>query len=199
MYPLIETLCLKNGKLLNEDWHRLRFNRSFREFYGISPEYDLIEGISIPPDCSNGIYKLRIKYNISGKSADFEEYSFKRINSLKTVEDNLIDYRLKFSDRTDLNRLRELRAGCDDILIIKNGMVTDTSSCNIVFFDGSAWHTPSTPLLKGTARERLIESGRIREREIKFQDLSQYKSFRLINAMRDFDSLDDTDISNIRM
>jgi 4-amino-4-deoxychorismate lyase len=78
------------------------------------------------------------------------------IESLKLVEDNTISYRHKYSDRSHLLELMNMRGDCDDILIVKDGYITDTSFSNIVFFDGDKWVTPARPLLRGTMRESLL-------------------------------------------
>ena len=82
-------------------------------------------------------------------------------------------------------------------MIVKNGMVTDSSICNIVFFDGHKWITPESPLLKGTTRERLIKSGRIKQHNIRVSEISNYQYFKLINAMRDFDDIREIEVINI--
>jgi len=113
------------------------------------------------------------------------------------VEDNAIEYNLKYSDRTKLNLLFDKREECDDILIIKNKYVTDTLYCNIVFFDGEKWITPSHPLLKGTARERLLTQKTIFQEPVTIEHLQNFTHFKLINAMRDFDVVEATETGNI--
>ena len=76
-------------------------------------------------------------------------------------------------------------------------MVTDTSVCNIVFFDGQKWITPSTPLLCGTARARLLADGTIEERPVAESDIHKFEAFRLINALRHFDTIATTTTDNI--
>ena len=69
------------------------------------------------------------------------------------IDNDDICYPYKYTDRDNINRLIELRGDCDDILIIKNGMVTDSSYANVVFRDlNGNWVTPSTFLLPGTIR-----------------------------------------------
>jgi 4-amino-4-deoxychorismate lyase len=76
------------------------------------------------------------------------------------------------------------RGGSDDILIIKNGMVTDTSYSNVIFRDKIGnWVTPSTCLLKGTRRLNLLKNRIITETDIRVSDLKYYNEIRLINAM----------------
>jgi 4-amino-4-deoxychorismate lyase len=71
----------------------------------------------------------------------------------------------------------------DEVIIIKNGCVTDTSYTNICFFDGKEWLTPDTPLLQGTMRRYLLDKGVIREVRIRRKDIQYFKKVSLINAM----------------
>ena len=103
---------------------------------------------------------------------------------MQIVHDYEITYSHKFEDRTKFEKhLRESKA--DEILIIKNGLVTDTSFTNIIFSDGTKYFTPSTPLLKGTKRARLIEEGIIQVEEIGLNDIQKFQHFYLINALLD--------------
>ena len=77
---------------------------------------------------------------------------------------------------------------------MKNGLITDTSYANIVFWDGQNWLTPSTPLLAGTKRARLLHESKIKEAEIRVDDLIKYEKARIINALNDLD--DSQDIYN---
>ena len=84
--------------------------------------------------------------------------------------------------------MKELKKGLkenEDIIIVKNGFVTDSSFSNLIFFDGKEWYTPSTPLLKGTTRARLLNEKKITERVIKIEDIKNYKSISLINAFNE--------------
>ena len=151
MYPLFETICVTNGRIQHLEWHELRYAKSYLLYYGKLTSQRLIEDLLIPDRYKKGIYKLRIGYNEVTKDAVFESYTFSDIKTLKLVEDNTIEYGLKFSDRKCLNELLMKRGRCDDILIVKNGMVTDSSICNIVFFDGQEWITPANPLLNAVS------------------------------------------------
>ena len=80
----------------------------------------------------------------------------------------------------------KIRGNCDDILIIKDGFITDTSYSNIVVRDDSGrWFTPSSYLLKGTKRSYLLDKGIISEAEITPASLRKYKELKLINSMID--------------
>ena len=73
---------------------------------------------------------------------------------------------------------------CDDILIVKNGRITDTSYANIVVRGSdNTWYTPSTYLLNGTRRQSLLDRGIIKEREITPASLRKFRELHLINSM----------------
>ncbi|MEP2669007.1 MAG: aminotransferase class IV [Cyclobacteriaceae bacterium] len=81
-------------------------------------------------------------------------------------------------------------------MIAKNGLVTDSSYANILFRQDNCWYTPSNPLLSGTKRAELLDKGLIKEKEIPLQDVTQYESIKLINAMRGLEQ-EEIDVSNI--
>ena len=103
-------------------------------------------------------------------------------NITKKNEEN-IDYTYKSTDREALNRLFACRGERDDILIVRRGLLTDTSIANIALFDGKDWFTPKLPLLRGTCRTALIDNGIIKEKDIRPEELSSYSFVRLFNAM----------------
>jgi 4-amino-4-deoxychorismate lyase len=59
-----------------------------------------------------------------------------------------------------------------------------------------AWYTPWSALLKGTMRQKLIDNGSIIEEEIRLGDIRSFKTFKLINAMFEFDG-PEIDVSQI--
>lgn len=199
MYPLFESICVLDGVIQNKEWHELRYERSYLSLYGQAPQKPLLEEVLIPEAHQKGTHKLRIAYNESDKQVVLTEYHLKPIQTLKVVVDDTIDYHVKYEDRSRLKDLFSQREHCDDVLIVKNGFVTDSSYSNIVFFDGSRWVTPSTPLLCGTTRERLLSEQVIEQKDIHVNDIDQYLSFKLINAMRDFDRVATEPVSNISL
>ena len=105
---------------------------------------------------------------------------------LAVVRTDAIEYRHKYADRSCIEHLMT-GIPADDILIVREGLVTDTSYANIAFFDGAHWLTPSSPLLPGTARARLLDEGRIHPEEIRIADLGRFSMVVLMNAMLGFD------------
>ena len=197
MCLLFETIRICNGVPENLPFHQERVNKAMRCFCEGTQPIDLLKHIQVPPECSYGIYKCRVTYGRQVTSVDFEAYTPKVISSLKLVEDNTILYPHKFTDRSTLNALREMRGNCDEILIVKNGLITDTSFSNIVFSDGNRWFTPSKPLLPGTMRSFLLQRNFVSEAEIRPADLHRYTIARLINAMLPLETSKDIPVANI--
>lgn len=171
----------------NAKYHSQRFLRSYQKIYFEVPNFNLFDGIKIPSEYCRGKVKLRISYNQNERKHSFQPYTTKKVNLLKVVIDNTIDYELKFEDRSPLEHLYSQRMDCDDILIVKNGWLTDSYYANICFWNGSKWYTPTTYLLNGTKRIQLLKSEEIEEAHIELKDLEHFQGFQLINAMLDFD------------
>lgn len=197
MCLLFETIRIHNGVPENLHYHQARLNQAMQHFFEGVPPIDLLHHIQVPAGCKQGIFKCRVTYGRQVITIDFDPYIPKVIASLKLVEDNSISYSYKFADRSELNALREKRGDCDEILIVKNGQVTDTSYSNIAFYDGLRWVTPSTPLLRGTMRNYLVHQGLISEADISLADLRHYSKARLINAMLPLETGHDIQTSDI--
>jgi 4-amino-4-deoxychorismate lyase len=183
MCLLIESIKIDDGTIINPSCHSSRLNTSRRDLFGISENLDVRDIISVPDACMRGIYKCRVVYSDRIIGVTFEKYIRRSVHSLKLVYDDSIDYSYKYEDKKRLLSLREDRGQCDDILIIKNNRITDTSFSNIAFFDGNKWITPASPLLKGTKRAHLLTLGLICEDEITVADIRLYREAALINAM----------------
>lgn len=189
MSLLFETIKVRNRKLFNLSFHNERMNRSRRELFGCSDQIDLEKILHLPDKIGSGVYKCRVIYEKGIEKVELVEYILKKIERLKIIEANEIDYSYKFLDREIFNSLLN-QAGAsenEDIMIIKNGKITDTSYSNIVLFDGKEWHTPAAPLLKGTQRAKLISGKKIIEKEIALGYLKFYKEIKLVNAMLEFE------------
>lgn len=187
MSLLFETIRISNGKARHLRWHEGRMNRARQELWNLSNPVILQELIQVPAEFRTGLVRCNVHYGPEIESVTFKIYEKKPICTLRLVKSDVIDYHVKYFDRSLLESLFALRGDCDDIIIIKDGLITDTSMSNLIFFDGKTWVTPVKPLLKGTCRERLIFEGKITEAAIRPEDLYKSKGVKLINAMRDPD------------
>ncbi len=198
MSLLFETIRMQDGALQNLEYHNSRLNHSRKELFDISESIDLEQLIQIPSACKHGLYKCKVIYGKKEiKRFEFEVYQPRVLKSLRLIEDNRISYKYKYTNRGSLNQLLTKRERFDEILIIKKGFITDTSYSNIIFFDGTQWLTPSTPLLRGTMRSFLLENKLISEAEIRVADLKLFKKARLINAMNPLEPGKDIKIEKI--
>lgn len=199
MSLLFETIKVLDGKLIDVGYHNNRLNSSREILFGINQIVFLEEIIKVPQEYSSGLVKCKVVYDASIKGISFARYIAKPVNRLIVVECDSIDYGYKYSDRSKLDELLQSADGAydEDILIVKNGLVTDTSYSNVALYDGTDWITPAHPLLAGTKRAKLLDSGLIRAGEIKAADLKYFEKIKLFNAMLDFDEAPSLEISQI--
>ena len=197
MYPLVESMKLKDGLIQNLEYHQSRLNRSMDELFPEIKKINLNSEISIPEIYTSGIFKVRVLYRQTIDQIEIGPYDFRSIQSLKVVYHESIDYHLKYTDRQILQELYAKRSDCDDIIIVKNGFVTDSFAGNLLFLDGIKWFTPTTPLMKGTKRQLLLEQGLIVEKEIREKDIRNYQKVGLINAMIDFEEMPIVTVENV--
>ena len=203
MYRFIETIRVEDGRAQLLPYHQLRVNRTLQacgkgrvsicledvlgdmlaEAALCKPDY----GIRPSPVDALGTlpYKARIIYDDSGKILErsIMPYSMRKIRSLRFVICDEIDYSLKYADRTQLDGLASKSGGADEIIIVRNGLLTDTSYSNIALFDGERWYTPRNPLLYGTMRQYLLNEGLVFESDIAPEAILHYQKVSLINAM----------------
>jgi 4-amino-4-deoxychorismate lyase len=187
MSLLIETIRLENGLFQNLIYHQQRMEESFHLLFN-KPTNDLKEILNSFTAPKSGLFKCRVIYDDQNLNVEFEPYTIRPVNSLKIVEDDTISYPFKFKDRSAINSLFEKRENADDVLIIKNGEVTDSSYANILFKKGTEWVTPSSCLLKGTMRQFLLDYGQIKINHIQRRDIRKFEKFKLVNAMLGFES-----------
>ncbi len=179
---LLETIRCETGKALHLRYHQERLNRSCAQ-EGLEETFDL-DSLITPP--KRGVYRCRFLYGSNGYKVEYHPYSPKKISSLKLIHCDDIVYPLKYADRERLNELFEHRGTCDDVLIIKNGYLCDTTIANIALFIGEKWVTPDLPLLEGTTRTRLIETGFLTTAGLCVDDITQASKIAVMNAMMGF-------------
>ena len=182
---LLETIRLQNGKLQNVFWHNRRSNAARADLFGQQDPWDLKTLISIPKKAKHGLWKCRVVYDKNNHSIEFEPYQAKAIQGVGLVNADHIEYAYKYSDRQAIHALKT-QSGADEILMVKNGLITDFSYANAAFFDGKTWFTPSKPMLQGTRRAQLLAKKRIVEMDIRPSDLNRFVGFKPINAMLQF-------------
>ena len=177
-----ETTKCKDSEVLNITYHKKRISRT------IGLNINLEEYI-YPLD--NQLLRCKIIYNKNGiLDISYTPYIPKDIKSFKIIEDNKINYLYKSTNRDAIDTLYNKKENSDEIIIIKNGLVTDTSIANIAIYENNIWLTPRKPLLLGTTRDRLLELDYIKEEDITIKRLLNCEKIALMNAMIDFKIID---------
>jgi 4-amino-4-deoxychorismate lyase len=199
MCRLLETIKVKDNRLHHIAWHNNRVNASRLALFGSTRPWDLSEIIPIPELDPAVTYRCRFLYAKEPGAVEFIPYVKRVVRKLYLVDCGDLEYSFKFADRTAFDLLKAGIPDPDtsDILLIKKGLITDTSFSNIILRDGNAWYTPALPLLKGTKREYYLDKNIIQSRDIRVNDLRYYKTARLINAMLDIDDGEDIPVGNI--
>ena len=184
----VETIKIKEEKAQALAYHQERMVRTIRKFFPslCNASMPSLEKL-INPTESMDFYKARVVYGEQGvETVEYAPYSMRNINSLQVVEDDTITYDYKSTDRSHLNALLEKKGSSDDIIIVKHGLLTDTSFTNLAIYDGKQWLTPKHPLLPGTKRAALLDKAIIREADITLENLRKAKRVSLFNAMIEF-------------
>ncbi len=191
----IETMRIVAGAIANFERHLSRMRSTVNEVFGCEPNLAELQQAVLPADAR----KCRVVYGRQIQSIEFADYRPRTVNTLKLVEASAgLDYHLKYADRSALNALRELRGDCDEILIVRDGHVTDTSYTNVVFTDGEHYVTPDTCLLPGTMRASLLHAGAITAAPVTVDDIRRYTHVALINAMLPLHALPLIPVSALR-
>lgn len=196
----VETIKIKDGEAQAISYHQERLERTLRHFFP-----SLCNALSMPsleklvaPTADMDFYKARVVYGEQGvKDITYAAYAMREIRSLRVVENDAITYDYKSTDRSSLNALVAQKGDCDEIIIVKHGLLTDTSFTNLAIYDGNHWITPKRPLLLGTKRAALLDKGIIQEADITLNDLRNAVKVSLFNAMIEFGERE-VPIGNVR-
>jgi 4-amino-4-deoxychorismate lyase len=194
MCLFFESIKVVNGQGENLDLHEDRMNRTRLETLSLTEQIFLRPLIKTD---INSLLKVRVIYREKVEKIEYLPYTPKRVDHLKIVSADNLQYNYKFLDRRCFEPLLSGTSPNSDILIVKNNRITDTSYSNIAFWDGARWLTPAEPLLKGTKRESLLRKGLLQSDDIRLDHLKLFKFARLINAMIDLDSSPVIEIANI--
>jgi len=186
MCRFIESIRFEKGQYQLLEYHQKRVNSTFQQFF---PDTSPLKLRDVLPDLSHGeSHKVRVVYGRKVYNISQAPYQMAPIASFQLVRADTVSYNFKFHDRSQMDRLKEA-SRADEIIMVKNGLLTDASYANLAFFDGSRWFTPDTFLLNGVQRQYLIDTGQITEKPIRPEDLQHFEKFCLINAMLQLEEL----------
>lgn len=189
---LVETICVVNGIALRLPFHIARVRASCQTLGWKDVSKELLQTWltflqNIPHEHQKGRVMMRTVYNATGvSSVTFQQYQLRPVRSLRCVEADHLRYSLKSTHRNGITHCVEQRENCDDVLILRHNLLTDTSIANIALWheEQQRWMTPTRPLLRGTHRAALLRSGTIIEdAALTLDRLEEFSRIRLFNAM----------------
>ena len=181
-----ETIKCDDTEVYNLKYHEKRISNT------IGKNINLLDYI-YPPNSQ--LLKCKVTYSQDEIiNVTFNLYKKKDIKVFKIIIDNKINYKYKYEDRDSLNFLFSKKNIADEIIIVKNNLITDTTIANIAIFIDEQWYTPKIPLLLGTTRQRYIDNGKLKEKDIDIKLFKKATKIALLNAMIDFDIIDDYNI-----
>lgn len=186
MSQFIESIKIEDQEIFLLEFHQKRVDQTFAHF-GKEGSIDIAKIYKHLEHDEDGLYKLRIVYDLDKKvRTQMIPYAIPEIDDFQLVENNSYDYSFKFEDRKELEKMK-MKSKAEEIIIVKNNHITDTSFTNLLFLKGKDWFTPSSYLLNGVQRQSLLKLKKIKETEITLQNIKQFTHFQLINALNDFD------------
>lgn len=188
---LLETIKIENGGIFNLPYHQKRFDKSRLDLFGDTTDIDLSTVMEAP---EKDLYRCRILYDTQIRSIEYIPYRTKVIRTLKVVP-AAIEYSYKYANRNAFDTLFQSHPDVDEIIIEKDGFITDTTIANLAFYDGVQWLTPANPLLQGTMRAKLLDEKVIVEAPIQKKNLKKYTHVALMNAMLGFKILNNPTIT----
>ncbi|BAK69965.1 aminotransferase class IV family protein [Aliarcobacter butzleri] len=178
-----ETIKCEDFEVFNLDYHQKRVANT------IGLNINLQEYIN---PISEELLRCKLIYDENGVvDVLYFPYKKREIKSFKIIFDNEIEYSKKYLNRAKLDELYEKRDDCDEVIIIKNEIVTDTTIANIAIFYENSWITSKNCLLGGTTRARLLEEKELFEKDITLDMLKNASKVALMNAMIGFDEIKD--------
>jgi 4-amino-4-deoxychorismate lyase len=198
MCQFIETICYEQGQFQRIDLHNERCNRTRNHFFGAVPNLQLELFLAVPSHLKDETVKCKVTYGTQITGVEYGLYKIKPVKSLQLVYDDVIDYAFKYADRAKLDMLYQSRGQADDILIVKDGYITDTSYANIILKKDNKWYSPKNPLLHGTRIESYLRQGRVTPAFLRPEDLLLFSEARIVNAMISIENSPFIPIINIK-
>lgn len=188
MSQFIESIRIEDQQVFLLELHQERVNRTFA-YFGVKETLNLSKICKSLEVNEKGFFKLRIVYDLQQKfTHQLIPYAVAEIANFQLMENNTCDYSFKYEERKLFSEMKA-KAKAEEIIIVKNGCITDVSYANLLFLKDHIWYTPTTYLLNGVMRQHLLKQNKIKEIDITLDNISEFSHFQIINAMNDFDDM----------
>mgnify|MGYP000893273444 FL=1 len=184
MFSFLETICIHNGQAQHLDFHQMRINETFDQFFPEWEPFDVAELVAEQELPTEGTQRLRITYQEDPETIEIFPYEKKEIIRFAFVDTGEIDYGLKWAERGFFQTFLASHPEADEVIFVKDGKVQDCTVANLAFLKEGIWYTPEDPLHWGTTRARLIIEEEVEETDILVEELATYERVCLINVFR---------------
>ena len=158
-------------------------------FRSVGSDFELEKRVHVPSD---ELLRCKVVYDESGiLDVQYFAYELKKPRTFRVVYDDEIEYQKKYMYRDFLD---SLVCGSDEIIVVQDGLITDTSRANIAMYDNNEWLVTKKPLLFGTTMNRLLDEGFLRVANISVEMLKNAKKIAVMNAMVGFLQIEEFEI-----
>lgn len=189
----IETvLILQNGRIPLLEEHYARFSSTIRRYSGSPPSLREFEALLLgtlsasSPSISAKAWRCRLVYEANGRLVERGALPFipKKLERIARVELPSASYPLKFADRSLFASLHERFPGYDEIIITRQGFLSDGTFTNLYLRRSSGrLLTPADALLAGCRRARLMKEGTLLPSPLNWEELEPHWQIGFINAL----------------
>lgn len=188
MFQFIESIKVEDQRVFLANLHQKRMEETFSHFQKPC-ELDIQKIYNDLDHDDDGLYKFRIEYNLNNQfKTQMLPYFISEIDDFELVINNDINYEFKSSDRSEFLKMKT-KSQADEVIIVQENQITDTSYSNLIFLKDKTWFTPKRYLLNGVMRQHLLKTKKIKESEITLDNIKEFSHFQLINALNDFDDM----------
>ncbi|MEN9297007.1 MAG: hypothetical protein RJA42_1276 [Bacteroidota bacterium] len=92
MFSFLETICIQNGQAQHLDFHQMRVNETFEQFFQEWEPFDVEELVAEQVLPTEGTHRLRITYQEDPETIEILPYTKKEVNRFALVDTGEIDY-----------------------------------------------------------------------------------------------------------
>lgn len=204
MYRFLETMYYDGSGIRNLDLHLERIQSSLiyssgGVLSGVGNSMLIqIKEILRSFQISGQAQRVRVLYDENGLDIEASPLMIQYPTTFRCVDvDHNFDYSYKFADRQVLNEAFLKRNGKEDVILIRDGWVTDTSKANLAFRKNDKWYTPYFPLLAGTTWKKLVSEQSLLPRPIHVDHIALFDVVRTFNALHAFEAAPEIPVDQI--
>lgn len=183
-----------NGEIQHLSYHQKRLEKAFRDLFPEAIPFDLSHHLNPP---QNGTKRVRVLYDAKSINVEYLDYQTKIPDSFQLVKTD-ISYSYKFADRSSIESAQKQFPG-KEIVLVKNGLITDTAIANIACYIDQGWVTPRLPLLEGTTRARLLDEEKLTLADITVEMFLKADRIAVMNALTGFCEIKHATISKLSL